>query len=397
MENFAKIKTQDIKSQPERKDIYLDNDFIAISKYIEVKDEDINRLKKWDITEVFIKDLESEGATHNSVQDFDKFLREYKVFKNIYLNIIKQTKNNLGNFRHNNLVNMKELNEIIDGLLDIMNRNLNSFIALLSIFNFPKEDFYYVRSLNVAIISLIIGKGMKLSDGILKKLGLGAILYDIGLVKVPEKILNKQYKHTPEEYAEIKKHTVYGYKLMKSNFRFEEEMAAIALEHHEYFNGKGYPRGISGNEIHLYAKIVAIAHEAEKVMKNNRILSDEKNLSADKKNVEKKLLFDSVKLIMQGANNKYDPTVSKVFIGIFNVYPVGSVIILNDKRKALVFATNNNFPIRPIIKIMSDENGNFIENGEVINLVENNQIFISGIDRDDKFLEEVNKKILNKE
>ena len=397
MENFAKIKTQDIKSQPERKDIYLDNDFIAISKYIEIKDEDINRLKKWDIAEVFIKDLESEGATHNSVQDFDKFLREYKVFKNIYLNIIKQTKNNLGNFRHNNLVNMKELNEIIDGLLDIMNRNLNSFIALLSIFNFDKEDFYYVRSLNVAIISLIIGKGMKMSDAILKKLGLGAILYDIGLVKVPEKILNKQYKHTPEEYAEIKKHTVYGYKLMKSNFRFEEEMAAIALEHHEYYNGKGYPREISKNEIHLYAKIVAIAHEAEKVMKNNRILPDEKSLNVDKKNVEKKLLFDSVKLIMQGANSKYDPTISKIFVGIFSVYPVGSVVVLKDNRKALVFATNGAFPIRPIIKIVSDESGKLITDGEVVNLVENNQIFISSIDRDDKFLEEVDKKILNKD
>ena len=397
MENFAKIKTQDIKSQPERKDIYLDNDFIAISKYIEIKDEDINRLKKWDISEVFIKDLESEGATHNSVQDFDKFLREYKVFKNIYLNIIKQTKNNLGNFRHNNLVNMKELNEIIDGLLDIMNRNLNSFIALLSIFNFDKEDFYYVRSLNVAIISLIIGKGMKMSDAILKKLGLGAILYDIGLVKVPEKILNKQYKHTPEEYAEIKKHTVYGYKLMKSNFRFEEEMAAIALEHHEYYNGKGYPREISKNEIHLYAKIVTIAHEAEKVMKNNRILPDEKSLNVDKKNVEKKLLFDSVKLIMQGANSKYDPTISKIFVGIFSVYPVGSVVVLKDSRKALVFATNGAFPIRPIIKIVSDENGKLITDGEVVNLVENNQIFINSIDRDDKFLEEVDKKILNKD
>ena len=397
MENFAKIKTQDIKSQPERKDIYLDNDFIAISKYIEIKDEDINRLKKWDIAEVFIKDLESEGATHNSVQDFDKFLREYKVFKNIYLNIIKQTKNNLGNFRHNNLVNMKELNEIIDGLLDIMNRNLNSFIALLSIFNFDKEDFYYVRSLNVAIISLIIGKGMKMSDAILKKLGLGAILYDIGLVKVPEKILNKQYKHTPEEYAEIKKHTVYGYKLMKSNFRFEEEMAAIALEHHEYYNGKGYPREISGNEIHLYAKIVTIAHEAEKVMKNNRILPDEKSLNVDKKNVEKKLLFDSVKLIMQGANTKYDPTISKIFVGIFSVYPVGSVVVLKDSRKALVFATNGAFPIRPIIKIVSDESGKLITDGEVVNLVENNQIFINSIDRDDKFLEEVDKKILNKD
>ena len=398
MENFAKLKTQDIKSQAERKDIYLDNDFIAISKYIKITDEDINRLKKWDINEVFIKDLKSEDATHNSVQDFEKFLREYKVFKNIYLNIIKQTKNNLGNFRHNNLVNMKELNEIIDGLLDIMNRNLNSFIELLSIFNFNKEDFYYVRSLNVAIISLIIGKQMKLSDGILKKLGLGAILYDIGLVKVPEKILNKQYKHSPEEYAEIKKHTVYGYKLMKSNFRFEEEVAVISLEHHEYFNGKGYPRGISGNEIHLYAKIVAVAHEAEKVMKNRRISIDEKSLNFNKNNnVEKKLLFDAVRHIIHGAKIKYDPTISKVFVAIFSVYPIGSVVILNDNRKGLVFATNTNFPIRPIIKIVSDNSGNIIENGEVVNLVENNQIFINGIDRDDKFLEEVDKKILNKD
>lgn len=396
MENFAKIKTQDIKSQAERKDIYLDNDFIAISKYIKITDEDINRLKKWDINEVFIKDLESEDATHNSEQDFDKFLREYKVFKNIYLNIIKQTKNNLGNFRNNNIVNIKELNEIVDGLLDIMSRNLNSFIELLSVFNFPKEDFYYVRSLNVAIISLIIGRQMKLSDGILKKLGLGAILYDIGLVKVPEKILNKAYKHTPEEYAEIKKHTVYGYKLMKSNFRFEEEIATISLEHHEYFNGKGYPRGISGNEIHLYAKIVAVAHEAEKVMKGNRIMIDEKSLNVNR-NVEKKLLFDAVRHIIQGAKIKYDPIISKVFVAIFSIYPIGSVVILNDNRKALVFATNTNFPIRPTIKIVSDNSGNLIENGEVVNLVENNQLFISGIDRDNKFLEEVSKKILNKD
>ena len=154
MENFAKLKTQDIKSQAERKDIYLDNDFIAISKYIKITDEDINRLKKWDINEVFIKDLENEDATHNSVQDFEKFLREYKVFKNIYLNIIKQTKNNLGNFRHNNLVNMKELNEIIDGLLDIMNRNLNSFIALLSILHSTSVSIsLYIISSSVPIIS----------------------------------------------------------------------------------------------------------------------------------------------------------------------------------------------------------------------------------------------------
>ena len=100
---------------------------------------------------------------------------------------------------------------------------------------------------------------------------------------------------------------------------------------------------------------------------------------------------------MQGANNKYDPIISKVFMGIFTVYPVGSIVILNDKRKAFVFATHNNFPMRPIIKIISDEKGNLIKDGEIVNLVENNQLFISGIDRDDNFLEEVNRKILNRD
>lgn len=116
---------------------------------------------------------------------------------------------------------------------------------------------------------------------------------------------------------------------MKSNFRFEEDVAVISLEHHEYFNGKGYPRGISGNEIHLYAKIVAVAHEAEKVMKNRRIAIDEKSLNFNKNNnVEKKLLFDAVRHIIHGAKIKYDPTISKVFVAIFSVYPIGSVVIL---------------------------------------------------------------------
>ena len=73
------------------------------------------------------------------------------------------------------------------------------------------------------------------------------------------------------------------------------------------------------------------------------------------------------------------------------------IVILNDKRKAFVFATHNNFPMRPIIKIISDEKGNLIKDGEIVNLVENNQLFISGIDRDDNFLEEVNRKILNRD
>ena len=293
--------------------------------------------------------------------------------------------------------------------MDIVNRNLNSVLQLFNIANLPRADEYYIRSLNVSMISMIIGRAMKFSENRVKKLGVGAMLYDIGLVKVPDKILNKIGRFTTEEYNEVKKHTVYGYKIMKTSFRFDDELAMISLAHHEFFNGKGYPRGLVGNQIHLYAKIVSIAHTVEKMLKYRRIslaknkineqkstfnLMLDKNTDNSKKNI---FLSDAVREIIHGANTKYDPNISKTFVSIFTVYPIGCIVLLNDKRKGFVFATNPNFPIRPIIKIVSNENGEFIEDGETINLLETNQLFIAGVDKDTDFLEEVKTKILDSE
>lgn len=407
MGNLNTIKTQDIKDKAEKKDVYLDNDFLAITGYIAIKDEDIKRLNKWNIEDVYVEDTNTPLMDTKSAADFDKFLREYKVFKKIYLNIIKKVKNNLGNYRSNNIVNINELNEIIDEILDITNRNLNSVLQLFNIGNLPKSDEYYIRSLNVSMISMIIGRTMKFSENRVKRLGVGAMLYDIGLTKVPEKILGKIGKFTPEEYNEIKKHTVYGYKIMKTSFRFDDEVAMISLAHHEYFNGKGYPRGLVGNQIHLYAKIVAIAHAVEKMLKGNRLENSKQksngnkstfSLMLEKSSENKKkdiFLSDAVREIMHGANTKYDPNISKTFVSIFTVYPIGCIIILNDKRKGLVFATNPNFPIRPIIKIVSNENGDFIADGETINLLETNKLFIVAVDKDHDFLEEVRTNIFS--
>lgn len=407
MAKLIKINIQDIKTKAEKKDIYLYNDFLASTGYIDLKEDDMQRFQKWDINEVFMEDNTSLDMEVSA--DFDKFLREYKVFKKIYLNVIKKVRNNLGGYKNNNLVNMNELNEILDEVLDIVNRNLSSVLQLLNLTGLPRADEYYIRSLNVSLISMIIGRAMKFSENRVKKLGIGAILYDIGLVKVPDKILEKIGKFTPEEYTEIKKHTVYGYKILKTSFRFEEDLAMVSLMHHEYYNGKGYPRGLSGNQINLYSKIIAIAHAVEKMLKPIRIASsntkikDNKStfsLMLEKSNANKKKdisLYDAVKEIIHGANTKYDPNISKTFVSIFTVYPIGSIVLLNDKRKGFVFATNPNFPIRPIIKIVSNENGEFVDDGETINLLETNQLFIAGVDKDNNFLEEVRTKILDTE
>ena len=405
MSKLTSIKIEEIKTKAKNKDIYLDNEFLALNKYIEINDDDINRLKKWNIDKVYIEDGDTQIENKTNA-DFGKFLRDYKVFKKIYFNLIKKVRNCLGGYRHNNLVNIKELNEIIDESLDIINRNLNSVIQLFNIVNLPKADEYYIRSLNVSMISMIIGLSIKLSEDRVKKLGIGAMLYDIGLVKIPDSILSKVIeKFSLEEYTEIKKHTVYGYKIIKDSFRLEEDIATISLTHHEFVNGKGYPRGITGDKIHLYAKIVAISHSIEKTMKSRRIeLTNKKsdgnksifNLMLEKSSSNKKkdvYLSDAIKEIQNNVNIKYDPVIVKAFIGVFTIYPIGTIVLLNDNRKALVFATNSKFNIRPIIKIVSNEEGNFIENGEVINLTENNKLFIKNADKNYDFFEEVQNKI----
>ena len=143
-------------------------------------------------------------------------------------------------------------------------------------------------------------------------------------------------------------------------------------------------------------KPIRIASSNSKIKDNKSTFS----LMLEKSNENKKRdvsLFDAVKEIILGANTKYDPNISKTFMSIFTVYPIGSIVLLNDKRKGFVFATNPNFPIRPIIKIVSNENGEFVDDGETINLLETNQLFIAGVDKDNNFLEEVRTKILDTE
>ncbi|WP_157145458.1 HD-GYP domain-containing protein [Brachyspira pilosicoli] len=402
MDKITSIKVDDIKTKIDKQDIYIYNGFMAISKYIKSIDEDIKRLKKWDIEEVFIKDSDANAYGYQTPEDFEKFARECLVYKNIYFNILEKVKTSLGDFRYNNIVNISNLKSIIDSILDLINKNMNAAIELLNIENLSRDDYYYIRSLNVSMISLMLGKVMKFPEDKLQKLGLGAILYDIGLIRIQDKVLNKHEQFTPEEYIEIKKHTVFGYKIIKTNFRLEEEITVIPLEHHEHYNGKGYPRGISGNQIHLYPKIVAVAHSLEKILKPIRILRDSKRTPTyakivnGVKTVENKTLSDAVREIIKGANIKFDPIIAKLVVGTFSVYPVGTVVVLNDNRKGLVFATNISYPIRPIIKIVSDENDNFIEDGEVINLIETNKLLISGVDKDSNILEEVKSRLLDK-
>ncbi|MCK5555424.1 MAG: HD-GYP domain-containing protein [Alphaproteobacteria bacterium] len=176
-----------------------------------------------------------------------------------------------------------------------------------------KETYAPGHQHNVAHISRIIAQMMKLDSDVIDGLRIGATLHDFGITRIPSEILNKPGKLTEQEYEIVKQHPVHGYQILK-NINFPWPVGRMILQHHERMDGSGYPGGISGKDIIIEARIIAVA-DVVNSMTSDRIwrpaLSIENALDELKNN-------NSV---------KYDPTVVDVCI---ELYTEKSHLLNND-------------------------------------------------------------------
>jgi putative nucleotidyltransferase with HDIG domain len=121
------------------------------------------------------------------------------------------------------------------------------------------NDYYLTHVINVSALSTALAMKMGMNDNELKDIALAGLLHDIGMTRMPRSILDKPSRLTPIEYDLIKFHTRIGYKIIKEEYFIDEHIAIVALEHHERYNGSGYPANLKGKEISDIAQIVALA------------------------------------------------------------------------------------------------------------------------------------------
>ncbi len=377
MPKYDFFKTSDLSEEDyNNKDVYLENDILAKSKYIPFSKDYAEMLSKWDIHGVYLDKNSNTDIANNSIEyDFDTFLNEYKMFSKIYFNCVETTKTTILNFKKTNFAQKSDFNTIVNNLYDMSTHNSTSILNILNIQTYKKETEFYVRLVNVSMISMMIANSLKLDNEQIRQIGLGGLLYDIGMIKIPENILNKFGSLSKDEYVDMKKHTVYGYKIIKNILRFDEEIAVVALSHHEYYSGKGYPRSLSESQIDVYSRIVAIAQAMEGMLRNFNV-HFRTRIS----------LSEAIREIMRESPSKFDPRIVKVFVNVISLYPVGSIVILNDNRRGLVFFTNRNYPMRPLIKIVSDADESFVKDGESINLLDYRDVYIKQIETNPIFL-----------
>lgn len=256
----------------------------------------------------------------------------------------------------------KSINDIAEELLDNVLCNKNVLLSLVDIKSM--DNYTYAHCVNVAVISLVLGISLNLSKRNLTHLCIGALIHDIGKSFIPKDILQKPGKLTQEEFEIIKNHPKYGYNFLGDLFNLSSHSKLIALQHHERFDGLGYPNKISGNDISYLSRIVSIADVYDA-------------LTSDRPYKRAMCPSDALEYLMSNAGTAFDYDMVNVFCKIIVPFPEGTIVSLSNGDIGVVEKTLPNFPLRPIIKIVKSDNSSDI--GSKINLIDRLSIVISDI------------------
>lgn len=261
------------------------------------------------------------------------------ISKTVRLKTIGTIKNTLiavqnGKEPSENCINSLQtlMNDIVESILS----NKDVMINLIDLKVF--DDYTYYHSVNVGVLAITIGVALNLSKEELYNLGLAAVLHDIGKVFISKDILNKPCKLTPKEFDVVKSHPQMGFDYLKKASLPLSSCKAV-LQHHERFNGEGYPMGIKGEKISLFSRIIAIADVCDALASN--------------RTYRKALMpSDIVEYIMSEYGLLFDPDLVDVFIRRIAPYPVGTCVLLSNGMTGIVAENYSDCCLRPRVKII---------------------------------------------
>ena len=177
----------------------------------------------------------------------------------------------------------------------------------------------------------------------LYKLAMGALLHDFGKVFINQDLLNKKEKLTEEEVKIMKAHSIDGYRYLKSNYDVPIKSYIAVLDHHEKYDGTGYPNGKVGESISLFGRIVAIADGYDA-------------LTSDRPYKKATLPANAIEYIMGGASTHFDFNLVNIFIKKVAAYPIGTCVRLNNGLVGIVIENFSDASTRPKIRILNDDN-----------------------------------------
>lgn len=335
------------------KQIFDETGRILLSAGVKLRPFFIERIKELGILSVYIEDDISQNVIiEESISDKTRQMSKHAI-KQMTEKYCREGKTNSKGI-------MESVNSVIEDILS--NKDVLINVAEIS----SSDNNVYSHSVNVCVLATIIGTHMGYTMSKLKEVSTGAMLHDIGKIKIlnDKKILEK-FNNDDEldEYIKFM-HPKVGYDLLGEQQIWSAYVKVATLMHHERSDGSGYPLKLKGDEINEIAKIVAICDVFD-------------NLITGREIDEPKPVYEVIEYLVAMSNVYFDEEMVRKFTANIAAFPTGSGVILSSHEKGLVIKQNNSMPMRPVVKIVYDKDGNLLSEPYEIDLLEELTLFIT--------------------
>lgn len=204
-----------------------------------------------------------------------------------------------------------------------------------------KDEYTHQHNVGVSVLATMLGKWMGLKENELTLLSIAAALHDVGKIKIADEILLKPDRLTKDEYNEMKRHTIYGYELLKEAPGLNPRVAFVALQHHEREDGSGYPLKLKASQIDPMSRIVAVADIFHA-------------MSSTRPYHEALPFYEVVNRMRAGFFGELDPNIVSVFFRNMVRSMLGRQVVLTDGRFAEVVYINPHDDINPLVKVRDE-------------------------------------------
>ncbi len=320
------------------KTIYTSDASLLLAAGVKLSKRMINSLKRNHVYYIYVEDEQSEGIVPISIIPDEVKVKNVAKVERIMKKSFASLNHAKGKMISEEVISeyRKVVKDLFDMLSDMPER-LYNMVELMG------TDMYtYAHSVNVAVLSIVIGLALKMDRDKIQHMALGALMHDIGKMQVPENILNKPDVLLPPEYEQIKEHVSMGYELIKDDITLSGITKQIVYGHHERLDGTGYPRGLNAGNISIYTRVVTICDIFD-AMTSDRVYQ------------KKMPIYKALDVMMAEAVERIDAPLLKTLIENITIYRPGETVVLEDGRKGIVVDVRRGYATRPIIRIVEDQ------------------------------------------
>jgi HD-GYP domain-containing protein (c-di-GMP phosphodiesterase class II) len=291
------------------------------------------------------------------------------VFKNIKMQVeksiksIEKDKTQLNKKLHL-MVDQKylqNLDGIVSDMINEITLNKDAMVGLVDIKNM--KNFVYQHSIQVTVLALLVGASLNMNKVMLKDLAIASMLHDIGLTFLDKDLVIYTKDFTNEQKEIYKTHSNLGFEFIKENTNLSSHVRMGILQHHEEYNGNGYPLGLAEDNIHLNARIILVANTYDKMTSGITGILVPPN--------------EIIEFIMgnSGRGRMFDFEIANHFVRRIVPFTVGTHVLLSTGKRAVVVNYSPNNPLRPLLKILID--GKKVEDLKLFNLMDHNKLNVT--------------------